>query len=155
MFSEKDIQQIKRRGSNPEEVAQQIAHFKKGFPWLPVVEAASPGNGIEQVSEQEIRSLVQLFLEKAASGIQIMKFVPASGAASRMFKSLFSALDELNAGKSEDQVLEGNKDTREFLERLDDFAFSEELKTAVRRAGKDPGLYNLLDFLLTPPLSCI
>lgn len=150
MFSDTDIQQINSRGCNPEEVARQIAHFKKGFPWLPVVEAASPGNGIEQVSEQEIRSLVQLFLEKAASGIQIMKFVPASGAASRMFKSLFSALDELNAGNSEDQVLEENKDTREFLERLDDFAFSEELKTAVRRAGKDPGLYNLLDFLLTP-----
>ncbi len=150
MFSEKDLHQITSRGSNPQEVAQQLKHFRKGFPWLPVVEAASPGNGILQISEPEIGLLQQLFIEKAASGIRIMKFVPASGAASRMFKSLFAALEDLNSGKSEEEVLEWNKDTREFFERIEDFAFSGKLMAALERAGKAPCLYNLLNYLLTP-----
>ncbi len=149
MFTDKDMDQIAARGSRPEEVRQQIAYFRTGFPWLPVVEAASPGNGIVQVSEAEIAKLEQLFSEKASSGLHIMKFVPASGAASRMFKSLFAALDDLAAGKAEAEVLTTNKDAREFQERIGDFAFSAELKAAIDGAGEKTTLRSLLEFLLT------
>jgi len=150
MFTDKDREQIAARGSCPEEVLRQIDCFKTGFPWLPVVDAASPGKGIVQVSETETGKLVQLFQEKAASGLHIMKFVPASGAASRMFKSLFSALDDLAEGKTEEEVLARYKDAREFYDRIGDFAFFGELQAAIRNAGERPVLQNLLDFLLTP-----
>jgi len=150
MFSDKDLQQIIGRGSDPQEISRQIDYFRKGFSWLPVVKAASPGNGIVRISDQEMGQLEQIFREKAASGIRIVKFVPASGAASRMFKSLFEALGALDAGKSMKEVLAGNKDAREFLERIDDFAFSGELKAAVKKAGEVPDLYHLLDYLLSP-----
>lgn len=101
-----------------------------------------------QVSDTEVEKLKLLFDEKAGSGLKIMKFVPASGAASRMFKSLFAALEELNSGKGEEEVLAGNKDAREFYERIDDFAFAGELKDIIRKEGKNRGFRNFLEYLL-------
>ncbi|HOF56440.1 MAG TPA: DUF4301 family protein [Prolixibacteraceae bacterium] len=148
MFSARDKEQMIVRGSNPDEVLRQIEYFRTGFPFLPVIEAAGPGKGILQVSDTEVEKLKLLFDEKAGSGLKIMKFVPASGAASRMFKSLFAALEELNSGKGEEEVLAGNKDAREFYERIDDFAFAGELKDIIRKEGKNRGFRNFLEYLL-------
>ena len=61
MFSDKDLQQIIGRGSDPQEISRQIDYFRKGFSWLPVVKAASPGNGIVRISDQEMGQLEQIF----------------------------------------------------------------------------------------------
>jgi hypothetical protein len=149
MFDSEDIKQIRERGIEPEEVNQQIGHFRRGFPYLKVVQAASSGQGIIQVHEKDIRRFEDLFHQKVNHGLTMMKFVPASGAASRMFKSLFSALEDLHAGKSEEEVLIAHRKAHEFYERLNDFAFVHELKSAIEKAGEKQSFSNYLEFLLT------
>jgi hypothetical protein len=149
MFSPEDIRQIKARGSNSEEVLQQIEYFRKGFPFLRITEAATVGKGIIRLSDDEIHRFEGLYARKTEEGLSIMKFVPASGAASRMFKSLFSALENLKAGKNEKEVLSTHRDVAEFLEKMPDFAFYSELMACLDKAGLKPGLETCLEFLLT------
>jgi hypothetical protein len=128
MFSESDLAQINARGSDVEQVKQQIQYFTEGFPFLPLSKAATIGDGILRLTDEEISTFVELFEQKAQEGeISLLKFVPASGAATRMFKSLFSFLEE---GKSD-------KLTEEFFERLADFAFYKDLTNALAVDGFD------------------
>lgn len=73
---------------------EQIEKFKKGFPWLDIVEAATPARGIEVLSDKEAEEL-KTYAEQAEVAGKC-KFVPASGAASRMFKSIFEGLETPN-----------------------------------------------------------
>ena len=148
MFTQKDERKIVERGSNLAVVSQQIEYFRRGFPFLPVVEAASAGDGIISVTEEEAGRYVKEFDEATLTGLSILKFVPASGAASRMFKSLFEALEAFEAGKSESEILNNSKDTREFLEHIADFAFYDALVMAIHDAGQPLSTKNLLDYLL-------
>lgn len=75
-------------------INSQIERFKKGFPWLDIVAAATPSRGIEVLSEKRQKHLLDYADSASVSGR--CKFVPASGAASRMFKDIFSGLDEPN-----------------------------------------------------------
>lgn len=149
MFSKQDELQIAGRGSHVDEVMKQIRNFRSGFPYLQVVEAASVGNGILQLDGNEIDRYVQIFEQKASEGISILKFVPASGAASRMFKALFSALDDLKAGRKEAEVLAASKEVSEFMERISDFAFYDVLSEVLNRNQMDTSLLSVLTCLLT------
>lgn len=149
MFTQNDEKLIEKRGSLIEDVVKQIENFRTGFPFLPVTDAASVNNGILRVSEENFHNYVNEFDSAASSGLSLIKFVPASGAASRMFKALFSALEYLNAGMSEDEVLASNKDTKEFYDRIADFAFYSELTTAIRNNNETISLQTLLEYLLT------
>lgn len=149
MFTKNDEILIEKRGSLTADVYQQIENFRTGFPFLAVTDAASVTNGILLISEDNTGNFVNEFDDAAHSGLSFLKFVPASGAASRMFKSLFSALEDLNAGKREDDVLVSDKDTREFYARIADFAFYDELTTVIRQNSENLGLRTLLEYLLT------
>lgn len=116
MFTEKDLKQIQKRGSKLSTIEQQIEHFKKGFPFMHVNRAATIGDGVLKLTDEELGTYAELF-DKQASKLKLLKFVPASGAASRMFKSLFAAKDEDKFDKSVDQ----------FFEALPRFAFYESL----------------------------
>ncbi|WP_332914009.1 DUF4301 family protein [Algoriphagus boritolerans] len=83
---------ILAQGMNPDTVDQQIQYFKTGFPFLKITAPATPGNGIKVLTETELAHFTQNYSEKA-SKIDVVKFVPASGAASRMFKDLFTFLE--------------------------------------------------------------
>ncbi|MFN3382610.1 MAG: DUF4301 family protein [Runella zeae] len=126
MFTEKDLIQIANQGISLETIQQQIAHFQTGFPYLKVLKAATVGDGVVRVEENELATLVEDFDAQAAD-ISLLKFVPASGAATRMFKSLFAYKDE---GKSDKSIVE-------FGERLRDFAFFEDLKIAMAKDDID------------------
>lgn len=76
-------------------IQSQIERFRKGFPWLDIVAPAIAGKGIEVLSEKEREAAVE-YLETAEVDGRC-KFVPASGAASRMFKDIFAALESPNA----------------------------------------------------------
>lgn len=79
---------------NNKKIEAQIERFRKGFPWLDIVAAATPGNGIEVLGEKEQKEAVDYFSKAEVRGK--CKFVPASGAASRMFKDIFAGMDEPN-----------------------------------------------------------
>lgn len=128
MFIEKDIQQIQDRGSDLSVVEEQVRYFEKGFPFLQLSKAATVGDGIIRLTDEEIAQVISEFDKSAADGeIALLKFVPASGAATRMFKSLFGFLQEDKKDKSVD----------EFFTKLKDFAFYEDLKTCLASDGID------------------
>ena len=78
-------------------VESQVERFKKGFPWLDIVAPATPERGIRVLSEKEIDAAVAYDPAFPVRGR--CKFVPASGAASRMFKDIFAGLDTLKNGE--------------------------------------------------------
>jgi hypothetical protein len=127
MFRPEDNQQIVARGSQIEIVERQIENFITGFPFLRIFEAASHYHGLIKLSASEIEKYIAVFEEKVAGGIELLKFVPASGAASRMFKSSFSALEELQKGKVQSEVME-NQEVARFLDQIEQFAFYGDLK---------------------------
>ena len=71
---------------------QQIDIFKRGFPQLDIVEAASVGNGIDRPTDEELNEYIEYNDEAMVDGR--CKFVPASGAASRMFKDVYALKPE-------------------------------------------------------------
>ena len=93
MFTRNDISLIEARGLSVAEVEKQIDNFRNGFPSLPVVRAASGGDGVRQLNEEELHSAEELYMSRA-KGLKTIKFVPASGAATRMFKELFEYVND-------------------------------------------------------------
>lgn len=72
----------------------QIERFRQGFPWLDIVAPATPGKGVEVLDGQAQKEAAAYADSSEAAGK--CKFVPASGAASRMFKDIFAGMDEPN-----------------------------------------------------------
>lgn len=124
-FTEQDQDQILVQGVTLDQIDQQIAHFVHGFPYLKVIKAATIGDGIVRIEDDQLPAYIHRF-DEAAHNLDLVKFVPASGAATRMFKSLFSALD----GKFD-------KSVGEVFDRLPDFAFYDDLKAAMAAQGQD------------------
>ena len=71
---------------------EQIARFKEGFPALDIVAAATPERGITRLDQEGIKEAVAYCQSASVAGRA--KFVPASGAASRMFKDVFALVGE-------------------------------------------------------------
>lgn len=117
MFRKEDIAQIEQRGSSVQTVQQQVERFRQGFPWMKIVAPATPERGI-QVLDQDAAEAAARYYD-AASINGKCKFVPASGAASRMFKDLFSGLDALKAGKE----LSDDAPAARFVDKIGEFAF--------------------------------
>lgn len=97
-FSKKDIKQIEQKGLTLKKVEEQLELFKKGIPHVNIKKAATVGDGILEVSENVKNHYIELF-EQNRSHLSLEKFVPASGAATRMFKFLFKFLDDYNPKK--------------------------------------------------------
>lgn len=149
MFSEKDKQQIKTRGSNQETVHLQIENFKKGFPFLEIKAAASINNGIIKLDNEKLQSRIELYNKKIANGLEPLKFIPASGAASRMFKALFEALEECEkAGTDPNLLLPENTPVKQYIDEIEKFAFVADLKNAIHKNNETESCKNLIDFLL-------
>tara|TARA_R110002167_G_scaffold261316_16_gene467832 strand:- start:1860 stop:3398 length:1539 start_codon:yes stop_codon:yes gene_type:complete len=97
-FSEEDLVQISAKGISREKVEDQIAIFKAGIPFVHLDKAAVIGEGISKFSKDDELELIQRF-ERSKKKLSLLKFVPASGAASRMFKTLFNFLDTYDPKK--------------------------------------------------------
>ncbi len=121
MFTTQDKKQIKDRGISFNSIEKQIRNFREGFPFLAVVAPATIGNGIQQISGDESTHYLALY-EKYLARIKFLKFTPASGAATRMFKSLFEFQNDILAGKQ-------NFLDSDFFEKLPSFAFYKTLKS--------------------------
>lgn len=116
-FSTPDTEQIKTHGLTPEIVAQQLADFVCGFPYANITRPATVGNGIIELSDIDITRYAEKYTAAQATK-KIVKFVPASGAATRMFRDLF---EFLNTGTMNDV-------TRRVLDNLEKFAFWDDLR---------------------------
>ncbi len=146
MFTEKDILQIKERGADLNLVEEQVERFKNGFPWLKIVAPATPSRGIKVLSEAEAKAAVEYYKKADIHGK--CKFVPASGAASRMFKDMFAGLEKLESGEDLPSDAPGAK----LAARIKEFAFySEDIfgepedsaayrEAALRKLLKEDGL---------------
>lgn len=140
MFTAKDIQQIENRGSSLPEIKKQIGYFKKGFPYLKVLRPAIVGDGIIRLDDEKVSEAVKLFTQKIQEGLKPVKFVPASGAASRMFQSLFAFAEAADLNEKAKELL-GEvhfKNAKHFFDKFTDFAFYEKL-VAVLGGIKDSG----------------
>ena len=136
MLTQEDKALLAKKGISEEQIAAQLACFEKGFPFLKLEAAASIGNGIVATSDSERDVYIKAWeAYKNEGGHVVTKFVPASGAASRMFKNLFEFL-----GADYDEPTTDFE--KKFFSQIEHFAFYVDLNEACRRnAGKDiPGL---------------
>ena len=136
MFTQNDIRQIEGRGSSVRQVEQQIATLSKGFPWMKIVGPATPERGILVLSETSAQECVEYYRSARVDGR--CKFVPASGAASRMFKDMFAGLHALEEGKPLPAP------AARLVEHIREFAFYDEGVFAPGDEAKD-----ILEKLLT------
>jgi len=144
MFSQKDLQQIRSKGISIDDINQQIKHFQQGFPPADITMPASPGKGIMLLNEGDQKHYKEVFLDNAPD-FRIIRMVPSSGAASRMFKSLFSAREELTGKSIEEQQerISDKKDIKGFFKKLESYPFYEDLGF---KEGDEP--VRILDELL-------
>lgn len=130
MITENEKKQLEQKGISEEQLRGQLECFAKGFPYLELHAAASTGKGIFAPSEEEVQTYLRAWDGYTEEAHKVVKFVPASGAASRMFKDIFAFLD---AGY--DRPASDFEKT--FFARLHDAAFFDDLNAAcVRLHGK-------------------
>ncbi|QDH80796.1 DUF4301 family protein [Echinicola soli] len=125
-------EKISIQGKSLPTVMDQINRFAKGFPYLSIVRPAQATDGVTVLSEGQIKRLGEHYLAQSNS-LNIVKFVPASGAASRMFKKLFEFLDG-------DGYLAYNQDAEQFIKYLKNFPFYEDLDKSLAGIGSYVGL---------------
>ncbi|MBR4644110.1 MAG: DUF4301 family protein [Bacteroidaceae bacterium] len=93
IFTKEDKELLNKKGISENKIEAQLKDFEKGFPFLKLRAAASVGNGIIAPSKEEADKYIKIWNEYKSEGHSITKFVPASGAASRMFKNMFEFLN--------------------------------------------------------------
>lgn len=120
MLSKQDLNQISQRGMTQAMVEHQLDQIKKGFPYLKIDSAAAIGNGIFSPSPEQRDKYVEDWQKYSEEGHKVVKFVPASGAASRMFKNLFAFL-------TADYDVPTTDFEKEFFDNIKKFAFKHEL----------------------------
>lgn len=111
-----DLQILSERAISPETVSEQIDILKTGFPFLRVKAPATLENGIKKLSPEMETKAIDLWSQFLSQGGEVIKMTPASGAASRMFKDLFSFLNGKKEKPDTDFV-------RHFFDHIDEFAF--------------------------------
>lgn len=126
MFSETDLAQLQNKGISISKVEEQLNAFKTGFPFLKIIKPATPDSGINVLSPQEVAELVGIWNSKLESGTEVLKFVPASGAASRMFKDLFEFIEEGSETPSKPAEIK-------FFSEIDKFAFYKKLSDTCKK----------------------
>ncbi len=120
-LSEKDYQQIKEHGFELSDIEKQLQRFRDGFPYTELVEPALAGKGILVMNDAEIKEHSSFF-DDHHNEYKLLKFVPASGAATRMFKDLY---EYINNKSNTDIVSDA---VAKFFNYIKDFAFFDDLK---------------------------
>lgn len=126
MLTSTDQEQLKVKNISEAQIETQLAYFQKGFPYLDIITSATVGKGIQSYSKSEEDAYIEAWEAYLTGDNEIVKFVPASGAASRMFKDLFEFLD-----CSHDELT--TPFIKRFFEGLTHFAFYDQLNEACLR----------------------
>ena len=146
-FSGEDLKAIAAKGIGAQEVLSQLETFRRGAKPVRLIGPARPGDGIVQIPPDEREGLISLH-EQAAEKGRMLKFVPASGVASRMFKEWYSWYQKGSVDSAEGAI--------KFLEDIVKFAFYEDLREAMALEGEDvercireKRYGDILEFILT------
>ena len=136
MFTTEDLNLFAEKGIDIRVVEDQLASFKRGFPFLKIASSASVGNGILALDEQQAEHYLDLWEGYLKDGHKVVKFVPASGAASRMFKDLFAFLSaDYNEPETDFE--------KKFFDSINHFAFYADLDAACRK-NEGKGIADLM-----------
>ena len=131
MLTQEDRELLAKKGISEEKLAEQLNDFKTGFPYLELDGAAAIDNGIMAIDEEKEKAYAKAWDTYKLADKTIVKFVPASGAASRMFKNMFEFLGAAYDAPETDFE-------KKFFDRIHDFAFFDDLNAAcVKNQGKD------------------
>jgi hypothetical protein len=134
-------EKLKRSGKNLQQIEEQLKRFEEGFPDLEIDRPATPGDGIIRINPDDEQQLLDRYRQARLEG-RTMKFVPASGAATRMFKTLQAMLN--SDDKLHPEYMDAHPDDEDvaytliFLDRLESFAFYDDLKARLAGIGHDP-----------------
>lgn len=123
MLSKEDKEFLDKKHISEETLNHQLEQHRNGFPFLRLAGAAAPGKGILVPGDSEHKMYLDAWSQYLKDNHRVQKFVPASGAASRMFKNLFEFLD----GDSDEPDTDFMK---KFFEGIHDFAFFDALNDA-------------------------
>ncbi len=124
MLTHEDKELLAKKGISEEKIAEQLACFEKGFPYLKLSAAASVENGgIMKAEDKDFERYLAAWDAYKDGDKKIVKFVPASGAASRMFKNMFEFL-----GADYDKPTTDFE--KKFFDHIHDFAFYNDLNAA-------------------------
>lgn len=130
MLTKADIDLLALKGISKEQLELQLEYFRNGFPYLEIKEAATPKCGIVQINDQNQNGYIDSWSSYLSKNPSIVKFVPASGAATRMFKNLYEFLDTPNDVAS-------TPFERTFFDNIERFAFFNSLNNCcLRMSGK-------------------
>ncbi len=151
MISKADLALLSKKGITEEQVAEQLRTFKTGFPFLKIEAAATIDKGVLSPSQHEIEEYLKVWDSYCAQGNAILKFVPASGAASRMFKDLFAFLSaEYDVPTTDfEKKFFANIEKFAFYKLLDDTCRKNKALTAaelIEQGRYKEVVFNLLDF---------
>lgn len=137
MFTVKDIEDIESRGQSVESLTEDLEKFRRDFSPLEVKIAATPGNGIRVLADSDIPEAEALFNNYTGS---ICRFIPASGAATRMFKSIFAELSSAEVSGTKKNRFNSAEfpSISALADSLDKFAFADDLKVIPSFDPSDP-----------------
>lgn len=131
MLNAKDLEQLTAKGISEKQIEEQLSCFVKGFPFLEIAASASVEKGIWVISKEQQATYMDAWDAYLAKNKKIVKFVPASGAASRMFKNLYEFLSAGSNGPS-------NSFEQKFFDDIKKFAFYDALDAmCMANEGKD------------------
>jgi hypothetical protein len=161
-FRPDDLQDLAARGIALETALSQIETFKRGLPFITLRRPCTVGDGITALSPADL-ARYSTSHERAAGLGRVTKFVPASGAASRMFQLLLSVVERAST-LSEEQIvaaaLSGDREcqaAQQLLSNLKHFAFFDDLRGTMARDDLDMDALisrqhckAILQYLLTP-----
>ncbi|MDE6339177.1 MAG: DUF4301 family protein [Muribaculaceae bacterium] len=129
-LEEIDIETLKEKGISVEKLEEELGMISAGFPYLKIESPATIGHGISAISDELKATSVKCWDEFLAEGGVVMKMVPASGAASRMFKDVFAFVNDKSDKPSSDFM-------KRFFDKIEDFAFFHRLNfVCLRLYGK-------------------
>lgn len=135
-LTQQDLQQLAAKGISEAQLQQQLDDFRKGFPFLKIEAPATVGHGIFAVTETMLQQFIDRWNAYKAQNHRVTKFVPASGAASRMFKDMFAFRDAAYDTPQTDFE-------KEYFDNIHRFAFFPALD-AVCRKNEGKGVEDLL-----------
>ena len=126
MLTQQDLKQLAQKGISEQQIETQLGQFKTGFPFLKLEAAAAIGRGIVAPNAEEGKKYVEAWQQYKAAGKKVVKFVPASGAASRMFKDMFAFVDADYDAPTTDFE-------KKYFDNIEKFAFYDELDAACKK----------------------